>query len=62
VAFANKTYKLNLKNWNCKYDNYTRNLVERSFGTCLRNSLFLSGSFMRFTNRSFGCALRRALY
>jgi hypothetical protein len=34
-----------------KYNNYTRNLVNRSFGTCLRNRL-LSGSSMRFTVRS----------
>jgi hypothetical protein len=36
-------------------------MVGRSFGRCLRNRL-LSGSSMRFTIRSFGCALRRALY
>jgi hypothetical protein len=35
VAFGNETYKLNLTNWNYKYDNYTRNLVGRSFGRCL---------------------------
>jgi hypothetical protein len=40
-----------------RYSNYTRNLVDR----CLRNRL-LSGSSVRFTIRSFGCALRRALY
>jgi hypothetical protein len=44
-----------------KYNNYTRNLVGRSFGRCLRSHL-LSGSAVRFTIRSFGCALRRALY
>jgi hypothetical protein len=32
MAFGNKTYKLNLKNQNYKYDNYARNLVGRSFG------------------------------
>jgi hypothetical protein len=47
--------------WNYKYNNFTRNLVGRSFGRCLRNRL-LSGSSMRFTVRSFGCELRRALY
>jgi hypothetical protein len=60
VAFGNKTYKLNLKSNNYKYNNYTRNLVDRSFGRCLRNRLSLSS--MRFTIRSFGCALKRALY
>jgi hypothetical protein len=33
VAFGDKTYKLNLKNQNYKYSNYTRNLV----GRCLQN-------------------------
>jgi hypothetical protein len=61
VAFGNKTYKLNLKNYHYKYDIYTRNLVGRSFGGCLRNRL-LSGSSMRFTVRSLGCAVRQALY
>jgi hypothetical protein len=61
VGFENKTYKLNLKNYNYKYNNYARNLISRSFGRCLRNRL-LSGSSLRFTIRSFGCALRRALY
>jgi hypothetical protein len=56
IHYAPKTYKLNYK-----YDNYTRNLVGRSFGRCLRNRL-LSGSSMRFTIRPFGCVLRRALY
>jgi hypothetical protein len=49
---AEKTYK---------YNNYTRNLVGRSFSRCLHNRL-LSGSSMRITIRPFGCALRRALY
>jgi hypothetical protein len=62
VAFGNKTYKLNLKNPDFKYDNYTRNLVGRSFGRCLRNRPLLSGSSLRFTNSTFGCALRRTLY
>jgi hypothetical protein len=35
--------------------NYTRNLVSRSFGRCLRNRLF--GSSMKFAIRSFGCAM-----
>jgi hypothetical protein len=61
VAFGKKTYKLNLKNWKYRYNNYTRKLVGRSFGRCLHNRL-LSGKSMRFTNRSFGRALRRALY
>jgi hypothetical protein len=60
VAFGNETYKPNLKNYNYKYNNYTRNLVGRSLGRCLSTRL-LSGSSMRFTIRSFGCALRRAL-
>jgi hypothetical protein len=46
VAFGNETYKLNIKDYNYKYDNYTRNLVDRSFGRCLRNRL-LSGSFLK---------------
>jgi hypothetical protein len=46
VAFGNETYKLNFTNQNYKYDNYTRNLVGRSFGRCLRNRL-LSGSSMK---------------
>jgi hypothetical protein len=77
VAFGNETYKLNLTNYNYKYNNYTRDLVGRSFSRCLRNRLLsgssmrftirpfgrlLSGSSMRFTSRPFGCALRRALY
>jgi hypothetical protein len=62
VAFGNETYKLNLKNWKYKYDNYTINLVGRSFGRCLRNRLLLSGCAMRFATRSYGCALRRAPY
>jgi hypothetical protein len=61
VAFGDKTYKLNLKNYNYKHNNYTSNLVGRSFGRCRRNRL-LSDSSMRFTIRPFGCALRRALY
>jgi hypothetical protein len=61
VASRNETCKLNLTNSNYQYSNYTRNLVGRSFGRCLLNRL-LSGSFMRFANRPFGCALRRALY
>jgi hypothetical protein len=61
VAFGNETYKLNLANYNYKYYNYNRNLVGKSFGRCLRNRL-LSGSSMKFTTRSFGCGLRRALY
>jgi hypothetical protein len=55
MAFGNTTYKLNLKNYNYKYSNYTRNLVSRSFDRCLRNRL-LSGSSIRFTIRSFGTA------
>jgi hypothetical protein len=51
VAIGNGTYN----------NNYTRNVVGRSFGRCLCNRL-LSGSSMRFTTRPFGCALRRALY
>jgi hypothetical protein len=35
VAFGNETYKLNLTNYNYKYDNYTSNPVGRSFGRCL---------------------------
>jgi hypothetical protein len=54
MAFGNEAYKLNLTNWNYKY-NYTRNLVGRSFGRCLRNRL-LSGCSMRFTTRPFVCA------
>jgi hypothetical protein len=27
VAFGNENYKLNLTNWNYKYDNYAGNLV-----------------------------------
>jgi hypothetical protein len=50
-----------LTNQNYKYNSYTRNLVGRSIGRCLRNRL-LTGNSMRFTIRSFGCALRRALY
>jgi hypothetical protein len=42
MAFWNETYKPNLTNYNYKYDIYTRNLVGRSFGRCLRNRL-LSG-------------------
>jgi hypothetical protein len=48
VALGNRTYKLNLKDWNYKYDNYTKNLVGRSFGRCLRNCL-LPGRSMRVT-------------
>jgi hypothetical protein len=33
VAFGNETYKLNLTNYNYKYNNYTRNPVGRSFGS-----------------------------
>jgi hypothetical protein len=61
VAFGNETYKLNLKNYNYKYDKYTRNLVGRSFGRYLCNGLFF-GCSMMFTTRLFRCALRRALY
>jgi hypothetical protein len=57
VAFGNKTYKLNFRNKDYKFNNYTRNQVGRSFGRCFRNRLF-SGSSMRFTVRSFGCALK----
>jgi hypothetical protein len=39
VTFGNKVYRLNLKNWNSKYKNYSRNLVDRSFGRCLCNHL-----------------------
>jgi hypothetical protein len=35
VAFGDETYILNLTNQNYKYNNYTRNLVGRSFGRCL---------------------------
>jgi hypothetical protein len=51
---------MRLTNQNHQYDSYTRNLVGRSFGRCLRNRL-LSGGSVRFTSRPFGCALRRAL-
>jgi hypothetical protein len=61
VAFGNETYELNLTNYDYKYDSHARNLVVRSFGRCFRNRL-LSGSSVRFTARSFGCLLRRALY
>jgi hypothetical protein len=58
LAFWNKIYELNFKKISdYKYDNYTKNLVGRSFGTCLRNRLLLSGCAMRFTTRSLGCAL-----
>jgi hypothetical protein len=53
VAFGNETYELNLKDWNYKYDNYTRNLVGRSFGRRLHNHMLLSDSSVRFTIRSF---------
>jgi hypothetical protein len=43
VTFGNESYKLNLKSQNYKHNNYTRNLVGRSFGRCLHNRL-LSGS------------------
>jgi hypothetical protein len=36
-------------------------VIGRSFGRCLCNRL-LSGSSMKFTIRSFGCVLRRALF
>jgi hypothetical protein len=52
VAFGNETYKLNLTNWNNKYNNYNRNVVGRSFGMCLRNRL-LSGSSIGFTITSY---------
>jgi hypothetical protein len=42
VASGIKTYKLNLKNYNYKYNNYIRNLVGSSFVRCLLNRL-LSG-------------------
>jgi hypothetical protein len=48
MAFGNITYNVSLRNYNYKYNNYTRNLVGRSFGRCLRNRL-LSGSSMKFT-------------
>jgi hypothetical protein len=35
VTFGNEAYKLNLTNWNYKYNNYTNNPVGRSFGRCL---------------------------
>jgi hypothetical protein len=50
----------NLKNY--KYDSYTRNLIGRSFDRLLCNRLLLPGCSMRFTVRSFGCALRWAPY
>jgi hypothetical protein len=56
VAFGNETYKLNLKNWNYRHHNFTRNLVGKSFGRCLLNRLS-SGSSMRFSIGSFGCVL-----
>jgi hypothetical protein len=62
VTFGNETYELNLTNYDYKYDIYNKNLVGRSFGRCLCNRLLLLGCAMRFTNRSFGCALRRAPY
>jgi hypothetical protein len=62
MAFGNETYKLNLKDYDYKYDNNTTNLVGRSFGRCLSNRHLSSCSFMRLTNMSFGFALRRALY
>jgi hypothetical protein len=50
---------MRLTNYNYKYDNYSRNLVGRSFGSCLRNRLLLSGWSMRFTTRPFGCAEKK---
>jgi hypothetical protein len=41
AAFGNETYKLNLANYNYKYDSHTRNLVGRSFVRCLRNRMLL---------------------
>jgi hypothetical protein len=60
VAFGNETYVLTLKIYDCRYYNYIRNMVGRSFGRFLRIRL-LSGCSMRFTTMSFGCALRLAL-
>jgi hypothetical protein len=60
VAYWNETYKLNLKDCYYKLFNYTKNLVDKSLGTCLRNRL-LTGCVMRFTAKSFGCASRRGL-
>jgi hypothetical protein len=57
VVFGDETCELNLKN----YEDYARNLVGRLFGRCLRNRV-LSVCAMRITTRSFGRALRRALY
>jgi hypothetical protein len=61
VAFGDDSYEPNFKNWNYKYDSYTRSLVGRSCDRCLHKRLLLSGCAMRFTNRQFGCALCRAL-
>jgi hypothetical protein len=58
VALGKKTYKLNLKNWNYKYNNYNTNLPGRSFGTCLRKRL-LPRISMRVNIWSFGCVVRR---
>jgi hypothetical protein len=46
VAFGNETYELNLTNYDYKHENYIQNLVHAK----------------RFTTRSFGCVLSRALY
>jgi hypothetical protein len=53
VAFENETYILNLTN-------YTRhwNLV----GRCLHNRLLSAWEMRLPPTKSFGCALRRALY
>jgi hypothetical protein len=56
VVYGNESYKLNSKD-----QNWTANLAGRSFGRFLLNRL-LSGCVVRFTTRSFGCTLKRALY
>jgi hypothetical protein len=47
-TFGNEAYKLNLTNQNYKYDSYTRNLVGRLFGRCLRNRLLLVRHLLNF--------------
>jgi hypothetical protein len=49
---GNLTCKLNLKNYIYNYNVYILNLVGRSFGKCLRNSLVFGGS-LRFKISSF---------
>jgi hypothetical protein len=61
VAYGNETWKQTLKTVTTK-DNFTKTLIDRSFGRCLHSGLLLSGCAMRFTARSFGCTLRQALY